>query len=503
MRIGNRNIHKLVELEKVPATHRRPARLRLVLTPAGREHLFATSTTSELMEWHMVNGPWSVIGPKEVPGAIEGAPILSDEVQRAGDKVTKVGMVYWWPLFEHLPLVPELLECGEVELDGVPAPPRRSSRSASPSPATTKIRSDGTAVFDAFRFPCFQNEFPTYWSDSVNYSSLRSCVKSLVPVGQPVFIWGPPGVGKSTLVGEVAKTLGRMFIDIRAVLLDPVDLRGIPSIVNGTTRWNPPAFLPTEGEGVLFLDELPQSPPLVQAALLQICLERKLGEYHLPDGWAIVAAGNRSEDRAGGHRVISPLLNRFMHLDLEVDHDDWHDWARDRIAPEIRSFLKFKPALLYAFKPELNEKAFPTPRSWEFANRVFPTVPAFDAKGNVNPIHNSLIAGCVGQGAATEFTAYLETWKKMPDVDLLLSDPDKAPVPSEISILWAVSAAVAQKAKGAGQDKLESIAKYGLRLPDEFSVLMFRDALALNGKMAKAPATATFLDKHGALLRGE
>ncbi|WP_202947367.1 MoxR family ATPase [Zavarzinella formosa] len=149
------------------------------------------------------------------------------------------------------------------------------------------------------------------------------------------------------------------MVDVRATLLDPVDLRGLPSVVRGTAVWCPPAFLPRECRGLLFLDELAQAPPLVQAACLQLTLDRRLGEYELPEGWGVIAASNRSEDRAGTHRLISPLLNRFVHLDLEVSADDWQAWAvTANIAAKVRSFLRFRPGLLFQFKPETNRGPF-------------------------------------------------------------------------------------------------------------------------------------------------
>src|SRR5205807_8790447 len=122
---------------------------------------------------------------------------------------------------------------------------------------------------------------------------------ALVSTRRPVYLWGRPGVGKSSLVRQAAAVLGLGLVDVRATLLDPVDLRGLPRLVGDAAVWCPPAFLPKTGEGVLFLDELAQAPPLVQAACLQLVLDRRVGEYELPSGWAVVAASNRAEARAG------------------------------------------------------------------------------------------------------------------------------------------------------------------------------------------------------------
>ena len=182
-------------------------------------------------------------------------------------------------------------------------------------------------------------------------SHVCEALHHLVRIRQPVFLWGPPGVGKSRLVADVARRQGRKLYDLRAVLLDPVDLRGLPRISDeGITSWCVPEFLPhpqdTE-EGILFLDELNAAPPLVQAACYQLILDRRVGQYRLPDGWAVVAAGNRESDRAVTYRMPSALANRMVHLDVECHIDDWLDWARDNgIREEIQAFLRFRPRLL-------------------------------------------------------------------------------------------------------------------------------------------------------------
>ncbi|HKI82063.1 MAG TPA: MoxR family ATPase, partial [Pseudodesulfovibrio sp.] len=228
----------------------------------------------------------------------------------------------------------------------------------------------------------------------MNPARIKTSLRSLIPLGQPVFLWGAPGVGKSQVVAQVAEELGRELIDIRAVLLDPVDLRGLPSVDGQVARWNPPAFLPREGTGVLFLDELNAAPPLVQAACYQLVLDRRVGEYELPEGWAVVAAGNRETDRAVTHRMPSALANRFVHLDFSVDVNDWLAWAEQAgLGREVLDFIRFRPNLLHAFDPRQNEKAFPSPRSWEFAARVLAVKPDPE-------VELGLLKGTVGPGAA-------------------------------------------------------------------------------------------------------
>ena len=174
-------------------------------------------------------------------------------------------------------------------------------------------------------------------------SAVANALRTLVAARQPVFIWGPPGVGKSSVIAQLARSLSLSLRDIRALLLDPVDLRGLPYVAEGRSKWAVPEFLPADGAGILFLDELNAAPAMVQAAFYQLVLDRRLGEYMLPAGWVIVAAGNRDGDRAHTTRMPTPLRNRFVHLDFEVDAQEWSEWAIGAsIRPEVIAFIRFQ-----------------------------------------------------------------------------------------------------------------------------------------------------------------
>lgn len=316
-------------------------------------------------------------------------------------------------------------------------------------------------------------------------SELLTALKAVLTTRRPAYIWSGPGLGKSSLVRQAAGALGLGLIDLRATLIDPVDLRGIPTVASGRSTWCPPDFLPKDGSGVLFLDELAQAPPLVQAACLQLTLDRRIGEYCLPDGWAVVAASNRAEDRAGTHRLISPLLNRFVHLDLDVDAEDWQSWAVTAgIAPEVRAFLRLRPALLFDFDPSSNPRAFPTPRSWQFASDMLAAAPPH--------LSQRLIAGCVGDGAAAEFAGFLALYRELPDIDAVLADPAGAPVPKEPAVLYALVGAMVERCR-VGAAPAVNFARYGMRLPDEFGVLALRDAVALDRKLVAEPAVQMWI----------
>ncbi|MDE0033609.1 MAG: hypothetical protein OXU75_10800 [Deltaproteobacteria bacterium] len=201
-------------------------------------------------------------------------------------------------------------------------------------------------------------------------SELAPVLALLVEARQPAMVWGPPGAAKSEIAQQVAAAANRHYVDVRALLLDPVDLRGIPwRDSSDRTRWATPDFLPPShdpGRWLINLEELPSAVPMVQAALYQLVRDRKIGEYELPEGASLIACGNRETDRGVVHRMPTPLASRFVHLEIRVDADDWCNWgAANGIAPEVLFFITYEPDLLHRFDPQSKERAFPCPRTWE------------------------------------------------------------------------------------------------------------------------------------------
>ena len=297
-------------------------------------------------------------------------------------------------------------------------------------------------------------------------SVISNALHTLFRAGQPGFIWGGPGIGKSAIVRQFSEELQIPLRDVRALLLDPVDLRGLPFLApDGRSKWATPEFLPQDGAGILFLDELNAAPAMVQASCYQLVLDRKLGEYTLPKGWAILAAGNRESDRAVTSRMPTPLRNRFVHLEFEVDLQEWSEWAiQAGIRPEVIAFLRFRQELLNAFDRDAN--AFPSPRSWEFVSRILDAAPD-------RVVEHELFAGAVGSGAATEFSAFLRMFRELPNIDAILLSPLKEPVPENAAAQYAVASALAQCASDTNFDR---VCLYLDRMPTEFRVLCVRDA---------------------------
>jgi MoxR-like ATPase len=260
----------------------------------------------------------------------------------------------------------------------------------------------------------------------------------------PVMLWGPPGVGKSQMVAQVGERHGVSVIDIRLSQMEPSDLRGIPFRSDGLVEWAVPAMLPDEkrhgAAGILFLDEINSAPPSVSAAAYQLILDRRLGEYQVPAGWAIFAAGNRQGDRGVTYAMPAPLANRFAHFEVEAYLDDWVLWAYQRgIDERIIAFLRFRPELLFDFDPAHNPVAFPSPRSWEFAHR------ALQKFGEAHQLLVETLQACVGSAAGIEAAAFIRSLDKLPDLDAILRR-EPVPIPREIDLQYAVASALVARA---------------------------------------------------------
>jgi AAA domain (dynein-related subfamily) len=333
-------------------------------------------------------------------------------------------------------------------------------------------------------------------------SELFEALHTLISTRTPLHIWGACGVGKSQIVAKVAKDLGWQFLDIRAIQMDPVDLRGLPRITQDQAEWVPPKFLPTDGEGVLFLDELTSAPQMTQAGCYQLVLDRKLGEYQLPDRWVVIAAGNPASERGVHFSMPRPLRNRFVHLDLEPDFEEWCQWAiLAGIRPEIIAFLRFKPALLHHPDVSADVNAWPTPRSWEMASNVLTGFAQRQNSGffsGTTAIEAQLLEGTVGPGAATELVAFLRLFQQLPSIDEILLTPDSTPLPSEPSAQIAIATAL-------GRVLTDSSITKGMRYLDrmqpEMKVLAIRDAARRNRAITHTPEFVCFGVQHAEVLQ--
>ncbi len=315
-------------------------------------------------------------------------------------------------------------------------------------------------------------------------SQITQAIIACAVMNRPLFIWGPPGVGKSDTVRQASTALSGRY-------------------------------------GLLFMDEMNSAPPQTQAACYQIVLDRRVGDYEMPDGWRIVAAGNRSNDRGVVHRMPDPLVDRFFHVDYDVSMDDWCQWAlhgnasagstaalpgnmvdfraalRDAvdimglpgavdgqtfynkpaglprepvegaaaaaagaaIRPEVVAFIRFRSGLLHNHDTKRECHAFSTPRGWADVSLVLDTAEAATVEAE-------LIRGRVGDGAASEFMAFLKLYRNMVSPDAVLAAPLKAEVPQNVGTLYALAEALARRATVANIDR---VLAYARRMPSEYA----------------------------------
>ena len=269
---------------------------------------------------------------------------------------------------------------------------------------------------------------------------------------RPIFLWGPPGIGKSDIVAQITDSLSNShLIDIRLSLWDPTDIKGVPYFDSniGKMVWGAPDELPDEAMAaeydhiVLFLDEMNSAAPAVQAAAYQLILNRRVGKYKLPDNVIIVAAGNREADKGVTYRMPAPLANRFVHIEMAVNFDDWFNWAVDnKINTDVVGYLQFAKQDLYDFDPKSPSRSFATPRSWSFVSELLDD-------GLDEGTTTDLVAGAVGEGLAVKFMAHRKVAAQMPNPTDILAGKVKELKTQEISAKYSLTVSLCYELKEA------------------------------------------------------
>ena len=289
-------------------------------------------------------------------------------------------------------------------------------------------------------------------SRTVGPKAAKKAIQKGFAKRRPLFLWGPPGIGKSDIVKQLGEDLGAHVIDVRLSLWEPTDIKGIPYFDSNHNKmvWAPPSELPDAEMAaqykniILFLDEMNSAPPAVQAAAYQLILNRRVGQYHLPDNVLIVAAGNREADKGVTYRMPAPLANRFIHLEMRVDWDDYSFWATEnRIHKDVVGYLTFSKKDLYDFDPKSPSRAFATPRSWTFVSELLE-----DADTDDNTL-TDLISGAVGEGLAIKFMAHRKHASKMPDPTDILKGKVKKMETKEISAMYSLAVSLCYELKDA------------------------------------------------------
>ena len=291
---------------------------------------------------------------------------------------------------------------------------------------------------------------------TVTSQQARKSILKAFQAKRPLFLWGPPGIGKSELVEGITAELSGFMIDLRLGQMEPTDIRGIPFYNKDTGKmdWAPPVELPDEETAaqypivVLFLDELNSAPASVQSAAYQLILNRRVGKDKLPDNVVMVAAGNRESDKGVTYRMPTPLANRFIHQEMKVDFASWQEWAvMNRIHKDVVGYLSFAKQDLYDFDAKSASRAFATPRSWTFVSQLL-------EDGNVDDdTVTNLVAGTVGEGLAVKFMAHRKVAGRMPDpVDILKGKVKDLNV-KEVSAMYSLVISMCYELKAAVENK--------------------------------------------------
>ena len=349
---------------------------------------------------------------------------------------------------------------------------------------------------------------------------LSVCYERIVRAGLPlkdmpsVMLWGPPGIGKSQLVRQLAESLQQKtqkqvnVTDVRLIWFNPVDLRGIPTANADKTLsvWLKPKIFDMDTSdktlNILFLDEISAAPQSVQAAAYQITLDRTVGEHKLPDNCIVVAAGNRVTDRSVAYKMPRALANRLMHFEITADFGSWREWAiRKGINGKVVGFLSFKQDYLNEEEITNDDLAFPTPRTWEMVSNILNEV-SDDIK-----FAYPLIAGLVGTGVASEFKSWLKIYGELPSIEDIFAGRESR-VPKGTDQLYALTSSMISHARECRKDwkKVENSIEYALKMPPDFACVLLKGYQDIDSDFAKklldTPVFVRWLNTRGKLLNG-
>ena len=334
----------------------------------------------------------------------------------------------------------------------------------------------------------------------VKISQAVEAIKFYLQANLVPMLVGSPGCGKSEIIHQIANDFNLQLIDLRLSQCDPCDLAGFPTVEGGKSDYIPMKHFPIEGDPIpegkagwlLFLDEATSASPAIQSAAYKLILDRMVGSHHLHKNVAIVAAGNLETDNAIVQPMSTALQSRLVHLELNIDPQEWINWATSKqVDYRITAFINFKPGMLYTFKPDHTDKTYACPRTWIFANRVMSKV------DQENPILLPMLAGTLSEGVAREFLTFCKIFDKLPTIPAIIANPKGIAVPDEPSILYALTGSIAHN---ASDKNIDVLMEFLTRLPMEFQVICLRDMRNRNPNFSSMPAIQRWIANSAKLL---
>ena len=298
----------------------------------------------------------------------------------------------------------------------------------------------------------------------------------------PLLIHSSPGIGKSSIVRQVAEKLGIQCVDVRLSEIEPVDIRGLPSVDKdqGVMKWNAPDFWPRDpnSKGIIFLDEITSCDKSTQVAAYELILDRKIGDfYKVPDGWYIVSAGNLATDRAVALTMSSALANRFLHVELRPDAQVWLKWGyQSHLHSSVLGFIEFRPEHLFNMEKENLERGWPSPRSWEKVSQMVEMY-----QGNL-PLLSKIVYGLVGPAKGIEFMSFLKLNQKFENVRDMMLGKTPIAIPTKNDELYALCSTMVYNL-WRGKDEAEEQALLTgfftilMKLRPEFTMMSIKNAM--------------------------
>lgn len=298
-------------------------------------------------------------------------------------------------------------------------------------------------------------------------------ILACISVGLTPLLTSSPGLGKSSLVHQIAEDYGLKLIDLRLSQCTPEDLQGFPMRTGDKATFTPFDIFPIEGEEIpegfngwlLFLDELTSATKPVQAAAYKLILDRQVGSFRLHPNVAIVAAGNKATDKAVVNQMSTALQSRLIHYELEPSKDDFLEHGyKVGFDHRVLGFVTYMPNKLMDFRPDHHDTTFACPRTYEFLSRL--------VKGQeVDEKMGPRVAGAIGEGTAVEFITFAREYDRLPKFRDVTAGPITTPVPSEASTKYAT---MSMLVSSVDEKTIEPVIDYVKRFDVEFQIVFVR-----------------------------